>query len=196
MATITIIGTGNVGGPLAALVQRNGHDAVALDTSSADEVAAEAISASDVVVLATPYAAVFELPEAWKTALNGAVVVDATNPLTPDFSGLTVGFETSGAEQIAQHLKGARVVKALNAVLAPNHDLTAFADGTAFVPVAGDDDVAVESVTSLLRSLGFDAVKAGSLSNARFIEPLAEVLVQLAYFQGEGTGIALALQRA
>lgn len=90
--------------------------------------------------------------------MSGKVVIDATNPLTPDFTALTVGFTTSGGEQVARHLSSAKVVKALNTVLAPNHDPSAFPAGSVFAPVAGDDEEAVKTVVEYLSSLGFDAV--------------------------------------
>ncbi|MBE6484535.1 MAG: hypothetical protein E7Z96_07185 [Actinomycetaceae bacterium] len=110
--------------------------------------------------------------------------------------GLTVGFDTSAGEQVAEQLPQSRVVKAFNSVLAPNHNPVAFEAGSVFVPVAGDDEAAVESVVDFAKSLGFDAVAAGPLKNARYTEPLAELLVQLAYGQGAGTGISVRLQRA
>lgn len=128
--------------------------------------------------------------------MSGKVVIDATNPLTPDFTALTVGFTTSGGEQVARHLSSAKVVKALNTVLAPNHDPSAFPAGSVFAPVAGDDEEAVKTIVEYLSSLGFDAVAVGPLENARLLKPLAELQIQLAYVQGLGTAIGLKLQRA
>lgn len=196
MAQLVIIGAGHVGSSLAASSTRVGHHVTSVSSSSPIDDVARSIGAADFIVLAVPYQAALRLAPAWVDALQDKIVIDATNPLTADFSALTVGFDSSGAERIAAALGGARVVKALNAVLAPHHDPAAFVTGTVFVPVAGDDDAAVSSVIEYLASLGFDAVPAGPLVNARYIEPLAEVLVQMAYFNGAGTGISLALQRS
>lgn len=196
MASIVIIGTGNVGGPLARRSEQAGHQVTTLTSKTEAETAVGAIAAADVVALALPYQAALELPEAWAKALSGKVVIDATNPLTPDFTALTVGFTTSGGEQVARHLSSAKVVKALNTVLAPNHDPSAFPAGSVFAPVAGDDEEVVKTVVEYLASLGFDAVAVGPLENARLLEPLAELQIQLAYVQGLGTAISLKLQRA
>lgn len=196
MSNVVIIGAGNVGGALATVSERAGHAVTALTRSSEDAAAIAAFGDADIVVLATPFDAALELPEAWRGALAGHIVIDATNPLTADFSALTVGFNTSGSEQIAERLPGALVVKALNAVLAPNHDPSGFGGTAPFVPLAGDDESAVEAVRTFLATLGFEALATGPLLNARYIEPLAEILIQLAYFRGAGTGIALALMRS
>jgi predicted dinucleotide-binding enzyme len=46
--------------------------------------------------------------------LGGKIVVDVTNPLAPNFSGLAVGPDTMAAEEIARWAEGSRVVKAVN----------------------------------------------------------------------------------
>jgi predicted dinucleotide-binding enzyme len=196
MSNIVIIGAGNVGGPLASTSERYGHRVTTVTSSSDVDASAAALSEADIVVLATPFDVALALPEAWRQAVAGKVVVDATNPLTADFSELTVGFDSSGAEEIAARIPQARVVKALNAVLAPNHDPSALEGASLFVPIAGDDQEAVDATVGYLTTLGFDAVPTGPLKNARYIEPLAELLVQLAYFRGAGTAIGVALHRA
>jgi predicted dinucleotide-binding enzyme len=196
MTNIVIIGAGNVGTPLARNSEKMGHQVTTLTSGSDTAQAVAALAASDITVLALPYQAALELPEEWAKALAGKVVIDATNPLTPDFTALAVGYTTSGGEQVAAHLQGARVVKALNSVLAPNHDPSAFPSNSVFAPVAGDDEDAVKAAVDYIASLGFDAVAAGPLANARLLEPVAELMIQLAYVQGQGTAISLNLQHA
>ena len=50
--------------------------------------------------------------------LDGKVVVDITNPLTADYMELTIGHQTSAAEEIQKDFPKARVVKAFNSVFA------------------------------------------------------------------------------
>ena len=50
--------------------------------------------------------------------LAGKVVIDITNPLTADYMGLTIGHDTSAAEEIAKAVPGAEVIKAFNTVFA------------------------------------------------------------------------------
>jgi 8-hydroxy-5-deazaflavin:NADPH oxidoreductase len=52
--------------------------------------------------------------------LSGKIVIDCTNPLKPDLSGLAIGHTTSAAEQVASWAKGARVVKCFNTTSANN----------------------------------------------------------------------------
>jgi predicted dinucleotide-binding enzyme len=79
------------------------------------------------------------------------------------------------------------VVKAFNTVFAQHMDsgrldgerLTAFA--------AGDDAAAKAAVLELEREIGFDAVDAGPLRNARLLEPLGYLNIQLGYGLKMGT---------
>ncbi len=60
----------------------------------------QAVQAADVVILAVPYGAAAGLAEVADFA--GKIVVDVTNPVKDDFSGLQIGHTTSAAEEIAQ----------------------------------------------------------------------------------------------
>ena len=124
--------------------------------------------------------------------LRERVVIDITNPLTGDYMGLTLGHDTSAAEEIAKAAPGAEVVKAFNtvfsAVLAEGGD---FGQGRKVpVFVASDSARAKETATAIARSIGFDVVDAGGLKNARYLEPLAGLNVYLGYGAGLGTSIA------
>jgi len=57
------------------------------------------------------------------------------------------------------------------------------------------DDASKRTVLDLAAQLGFDAVDAGPLNNARYLEPAIVLLLQLAYGMHMGTGIGLALAR-
>ncbi|MFF9527306.1 NADPH-dependent F420 reductase [Streptomyces achromogenes] len=195
MSKILIIGNGNVGSALSGRLTEAGHEVTAVNSSvPAQEVAATA-SASDVVVLAVPFSAVAGLDGAVKSALDGKTVIDATNPLAADFMSLTVGHTTSGGEEVAKALPGARVAKAFNSVFA-NHLASGEVNGNKlFLPVAGDDEAAKKTAIDLATQIGFDAVDAGPLSSARYIEPAIELLIQLAFGKGHGPGIGLTLVR-
>ncbi|MFE9139604.1 NADPH-dependent F420 reductase [Streptomyces sp. NPDC007355] len=193
---ISIIGAGNVGSVLAQRFSELGHLVAVADTSTGSGRIAAEVGEADVIVLAVPFAAVAELDATVKQGLVGKTVIDATNPLAADFMSLTVGHTTSGAEQVAAALPGALIVKAFSSILAPNHGVASLGDQPLFLPVASDHDGAKQAVLDLAVQLGYDAVDAGPLANARYIEPTTELLIQLAYGQGHGTGIALALARA
>ena len=127
---IAIIGTGGVGSGLASVLANGKNEVTLSDRKGGTEAAAKlaargvkvaaaeirpAVAAADVVILAVPYGAAAGLAEVADFASK--VVVDVTNPVKDDFSGLKVGHETSAAEEVARALAGAKVVKAFNTVL-------------------------------------------------------------------------------
>ncbi|MFJ3762639.1 NADPH-dependent F420 reductase [Streptomyces sp. NPDC090080] len=191
---ITVLGTGNAGSSIAKRAVDCGHTVSSFNSKASGSDVASSVSASDLTVLTIPFGNVGAIAPEVREALSGGILVDATNPLSADFTDLTIGFTDSAAEVVSRTLPGSRVVKAFNAVLAPNHDPSAFGEQL-MVPVAGDDSDAKKTVINFVGSLGFDAVDAGALKNARYLEPLAELMVQLAYVQGEGNGIGLTLAR-
>lgn len=201
---IAIIGTGGIGSGLASVLAKSTHEVTVADrkggAEAAENLAARGVSvlaaevriaveAADVVILAVPYGAAAGLREVADFA--GKIVVDVTNPVKADFSGLEVGYSTSAAEEIAKALPGAKVVKAFNTVFAQVYDQGLSFGGTAAQTfVAGDDGDAKATVIALAKDAGFDARDAGPLSNARYIEPLAYLNIQFGYMLGQGTQIA------
>ncbi len=59
--------------------------------------------------------------------------------------------------------------------------------------VASDDDEATKQILQVARIVGFDAVDAGPLRNARRLESLGYLNIQLAYALGIGREIGLKL---
>jgi predicted dinucleotide-binding enzyme len=126
---IGIIGAGNVGGTLGKAWGKKGHELfygvrrpqdretreLVRATGPAARAAspAEAAAFGAVVLLAVPWRAA---EDAVRSAgdLTGKVLIDCTNPLKPDLSGLEIGHTTSGAEKVAAWANGARVFKAFN----------------------------------------------------------------------------------
>lgn len=202
---VTVIGAGNMGAAFVKQLTRAGHQVsvTARDQAKAADVAgqhpgARAVPAAgaaqdaDIVVLATGYgdavAALQSLGD-----LQGRVVIDITNPLTADYMGLTLGHDTSAAEEIAKAVPGATVVKGFNTVFAQvlGSGAAAFgADRPVTVFVASDSAAAKQTATTLAQSMGFDVIDAGSLKNARYLEPLAGLNIYLGYGAGLGTAIA------
>jgi hypothetical protein len=181
---IGIVGAGNIGGTLATLFTRTGHQ-VALANSRgpetlADQVAAlgpdatavtatEAAAYGDLVVLAVPLKAYADLDPA---PYAGKVVVDANN-YYPDRDGhiaeLDEGTLTS-SELLARHLAGARVVKAFNTVhyahLRDRGRPNAPAPERLAIPVAGNEPAAKSVISGLIDELGFAPVDAGTLADS------------------------------
>jgi predicted dinucleotide-binding enzyme len=203
-----ILGAGNVGTALArALVARGEsvligvpspdkyRDAVARLGPGANIGTTEAaVEACDLVILATPYAAALSIARAWPDWSN-RILVDATNPLAPGLTGLSVGTTTSGAEEIARAARGARVVKAFNTTGAENMADSHYPGGAVFMPVCGDDAEARNRVVTLATLIGFDAVDCGDLSAARYLEPFAMTWIHMAIKLGHGRRFAFARLR-
>ena len=189
---IAIIGNGNVGSGLAKALSGISHD-VAAYGREADLGAA--VASADILILATPYEAAADL--ATKADYAGKIVVDVSNPVSEDFSGLQVGHDSSAAEEIAAALSGARVVKAFNTVFAQHYggDLK-LGETPIQTFVASDDDDAKEAVKALAVEAGLDALDAGPLKNARYLEPLGFLNIQFGYVLGKGTEIAPRWQTA
>ncbi len=205
---IAVIGMGNVGGTLGTRWASIGHDVVfgvreptspkvksLLKLTENKALAAsvlDAVASSDVVVLATPWESVRDAI-AVAGDLRGKVVVDCTNPIAENLTGLTIGMTTSAGEQVAQWAPGARVVKAFNTTGSGNMANPEYAEGKVTMFICGDDPDAKETVSALATDLGFDVCDSGPLQMARYLEPLAMTWVKLAYAQGLGRDIAFRL---
>ena len=126
--------------------------------------------------------------------LTGKIVIDCTNPLKADFTGLDVGHTTSGAEQVASWASGARVFKAMNQVGSNLRDDPKAPGGQPVMFAAGGADGKAE-VMGLVRELGFDTIDAGDLVIARLLKPYAMLWIHPALRRGFGRDIAFALLR-
>ena len=186
---VAIIGNGKVGGALARGLGR-AHEvrAVGNDKAAVRDVA----SWADAVILAVPFGAIGDVVETVGGALDGKIVVDVTNALDASMS-LAVGFTTSGAEELQKKLPRSHVIKAFNTVFAAYMETGHLGDQALTAFVAGDDAGARSAVLGLARDIGFDAVEAGPLKNARTLEPLAHLNIQLGYVLGMGPGIGFKL---
>ena len=187
---IAIIGAGNVGRALATSSVRAGHAVV---ISSSDQVDAQsvasavgataaatnelAVSGADLVVFAVPYPAEPELATNLASALTGKIVVDVTNPLKPDLSGLSTA--TSAAEELQALLPKSIVVKALNTAFA-SRQADPIVDGEQLDGyVAADDAAAKAAVLDYVASIGFRPIDAGPLAMARSLEAMALLNITL-----------------
>ena len=198
---ISIVGTGMVGAALARAWGKRDHDLTLVvrdpdrpaTRELADETGAEvappspeAVAGADVVVLALPASAAADVGAALG-GLAGQIVVDPTNPVAEDMSGLTVGTTSSNAERIAAALPEARVVKAFNTIGAHLFDQPSIDGDAPSMFIAGDDADAKLVVESLAAELGFDPVDVGGLAEARLLEPMAMLWIRLTYVEQAGT---------
>jgi len=189
---IVILGKGNVGGALARGLARNYSDVKAVGNDQ--NAQRQAAAGAEVVILAVPFPALDDVIRNVGAALDGKTVVDATNALDAQMN-LALGYTTSGAEELQKKLPRAKVVKAFNSVFAQHLETGKVGSTPLTTFVAGDDAGAKQTVSSLARDLGFEVVDAGPLKNARLLEPLAYLNIQLGYVLGNGTQIGISLVR-
>ncbi len=174
---IGIIGAGKIGGTLAGLFSKAGHQ-VAVSNSRGPEslknLAAElgrgvrAMSVQDaaafgqLVVLAVPWRKPEALPPA--SMVKGKIVIDAMNPYGPDFSVIDLSPSTS-SEETAKRLPGCRLVKAFNTIHFKDLKTrgTEKREDRLVVWVAGDDQEAKSVVKGLIEEIGFAPFDTGSL---------------------------------
>lgn len=200
---ITIIGTGNMGSGLASALVAAGHDisigardpvkAVALAETLGHGVVgtdiATASKLSDVVILALPFGAIAEvITQIGEVA--GKVLVDISNPISPDYKELIIGHTTSAAEEIQKLAPQARVVKAFNTIFAQLLAPESRQGRAVQVFIAGDDEAAKSLVSNLVESIHFAAMEAGPLANSRYLEPVGEMNIHFGYFLGKGPLVA------
>jgi predicted dinucleotide-binding enzyme len=207
---IAILGAGNVGGTLGNAWAKKGHEIFfgvprpqdektqrlirSIGSKARAGTVADAAGFGEVIALATPWPATEAAVRAAGN-LNGKTVIDCTNPLKPDVSGLALGFHTSGAEQVAQWAKGANVFKAFNTT-GFNNMANPIINGIRTVMfVCGDNEAVKPTVLQLAADVGFDVVDAGKLVIARLLEPFAMLWIHLAFTGSAGREIGFALLR-
>jgi len=189
---IAIIGTGNVGRALGTSFAGAGHQVVLSGHEAAKTAevasaigalaagsAADAVGAADIVVIAVPYTAVPSVAAEIAPFVAGKVVIDATNTLKPDYSGLATGDGPSGAELLAAVLPGARVVKAFNTLFAANQGNPRALGTTLDALYATDHAEAHATFAALASSIGFRPVSVGPLAAARELEAMAWLNIRL-----------------
>src|SRR5213596_2081309 len=120
--------------------------------------------------------------------LSAKVIVTCSLPMNDDNTDLVIAHTSSGAEELAKRVPKARVVSALNTV--PSEVLFDIFEARRkatrpSVVYCGDDSRSKGIAAELIRDVGFDPVDAGPLRIARYIEPFALLVAQLAY-EGKG----------
>ena len=181
MSTIGLIGSGLIGGTVARLAVRAGHDVVLSNRRGPDTLAdlvaelgpraraatpVEAAEAGDIVVVTIPLKAYRQVPV---EPLRGKTVIDTNNYYSPRDGQIPQldDESTTVSELLQAHLPESHVVKALNNISSVHLGELARPSGDperSALAIAGDDDAAKEAASAFLDSIGYDTLDAGSLS--------------------------------
>jgi 8-hydroxy-5-deazaflavin:NADPH oxidoreductase len=134
---------------------------------------------ADIIISAVPFQAEKEVATMIKEVANQKIVISIANPLNDAYDGLVTAPDTSAAEELQKLLPNAKVVKAFNTTFAADFT-TPVIDGKQVDSfLAGNDDEAVETVSELVRTAGFNPIAAGKLSVSRILENMQFLLIQL-----------------
>jgi NADPH-dependent F420 reductase len=176
VATVSIIGTGNMGQAIAGLVAKGGNGVELIGENDGDKQVT-----GEIVVLAVPHPAVASIIAERGDQLAGKIVVDITNPLNFEtFDSLTVPADSSAAAEIAAALPSARVLKAFNTTFAGTLASGEVGPLGTTVLVAGDDSDAKATLAGMVAAGGLKVIDAGALKRAREMEALGFLQISLA----------------
>lgn len=198
--TIAIIGaSGNMGSAIARnlskgnyrlLLCANNSEAVlelvngikASDATAdveAIECSKDASWEADIIILAVPYGAEAELASKIKEVANQKIVISIANPLNETYNGLITAPDTSAAEELQKLLPNSKVIKAFNSTFAGDFNQPVIEGKQIDAFVAGNDQEALEVVSELVSTAGFNPIIAGDLSVSRTLENMQLLLIQL-----------------
>lgn len=185
---IATIGAGRMGSALGELFVKAGHP-VMFSTRHPEELkdlvgglgalaragtVADAVTYGDVVVLLVPYSAMPDLArEHGKALATKALVLDVSNPIVPRDGDVGAKARAEGAGKfLAGLMPGAKIVRAFNAIGAGSLATAANrAPERTGVPLAGDDQGALQVASDLVREIGFEPVVIGDLAMGRHLIP-------------------------
>ncbi|GAA2477226.1 NADPH-dependent F420 reductase [Streptomyces longisporus] len=196
---IGVLGTGNMADALATHWARAGHELTigGRDAHKAERLVARiggsvkpgslrsAAESGQVVLAALPFGAATAVVRELRTALEGKVLLDCSNPVGPGFGLLTEG-GPSAAQHLAAAAPGAHVIKAFNLC---HEDVwrmrpPVFDGRPLAVPVCGDDESGLARVRELVQDVGCEPVAGGGLERAGLLEATAALFISL--WVGEG----------
>jgi predicted dinucleotide-binding enzyme len=209
---VGILGSGLMGGKLGTLFARAEHEVVfsyARSRKKLERLArdagrntragtpGEAAREADALLLAVHWS---RIDDVLKQAgdLSGKVIVSCSLPMNADDTELVVAHASSGAEELAKTIPKARVVSAFNTV--PSEVLFGVYEARRktrrpSLVYCGDDKRGKAVAAELIRDVGFDPVDAGPLQMARYTEPFALLVAQLAYEGKGGPELAYRFER-
>jgi 8-hydroxy-5-deazaflavin:NADPH oxidoreductase len=183
---ISIIGSGHIGGTLARLFVKAGHEVALVNSRGpaslgtfVDELGPklhpvkdieEALAFSDLIVLSIHWRTIDSLPV---FSAQGKIIVDTTNPYKSDGTFYELG-EDIPSLKVMKHFTGGVVVKAFNSIwfkhLAETGNTALPIAERRVIPVASDDSGAKSRVAGLIEEIGFGPLDTGSLKSGTALQ--------------------------
>ena len=204
---IGVLGSGLMGAKLGTIFARAGHDVVfsySRDQKKLQKLArdagvkaragapVEATRDADALLLAVHWSRVDDvLKQAGD--LSGKIIITCSLPMNAGDTGLVVANNSSGAEELARKVPGARIVSGFGTV--PSEVLFGVFErrkrkNRPSLLYSGDDAKAKKVAAQLINDAGFEPVDAGPLRIARYSEPFTLLVAQLAYEGDNGPAMA------
>ena len=198
--TIAVIGaTGNMGSAISKSIAKGPYrlllkgtkqeelDALVkeIKTKNADadvEAAVcptEASWEADIIILAVPFDAEKEIAPKIKEVANQKIVISIANPLNETYNGLVTAPDTSAAEELQKKLPNSKVIKAFNTTFAADFSTPVIDGKQVDAFIAGNDEDALQTVSDLVATVGFNPIVAGDLTISRTLENMQLLLIQL-----------------
>ena len=183
---IGVIGSGKVGSAIGGTWVKRGHEvmfssrnlendkalAAKLGAKARAGTPKEAAAFGDVILVAVPYRALPDLGKSLRSELDGKVVIDACNPFPGRDGDIANWAREKGAGfASAELLPGARIVRAFNAIGAARMGSAHETPGKVGMPIAGDDQEAIDIASRLIRDAGYEPVLVGGLAMGRYLMP-------------------------
>lgn len=198
--TIAIIGaTGNMGSAISKSLAKGNYrlllkankkedldklaEKIKKSNPSADVEAiacpTEASWEADIIILAVPFGAEKEIAGKIREVANQKIVISIANPLNETYNGLVTAPDTSAAEELQKLLPNSKVIKAFNTTFAADFSTPVIDGKQVDAFIAGNDEEALQTVSELVTTAGFNPIVAGDLSVSRTLENMQLLLIQL-----------------
>lgn len=198
--TIAIIGaTGNMGSAISKSLSKGNYrlllcaneldkvkalaQQIKSENASADveelDCKVQASWEADIIIAAVPYGDENEVAEKIREMANQKIVISIANPLNDTHNGLVTAPGTSAAEELQKLLPNSKIIKAFNTTFAADFSTPVIDGRQVDAFIAGNDEEALETVSELVTTAGFNPIVAGDLSVSRTLENMQLLLIQL-----------------
>jgi predicted dinucleotide-binding enzyme len=120
----------------------------------------EACWEADIIIIATPHEAAAEIADKIRAVATGKIVISVSNPMNSQYA-VQVESGTSVAEELQKLLPDSKVVKTFNTAFVTDINNPLLNGKALDAYIAGNNGDAVEAVSSMIKTAGFNPIVAG-----------------------------------